>query len=157
MLASSLTTKMRTPGRTPGRTPVTNRSDRRKFNFEDMHKEFLKTADYVFATEKSYTFFLDFDLPDQMEIPKILLNLAADYTVQNAILLAVEKFNSDLSKYCIRFEVNSKYYGLRLAKKNGKPKLDMPCFDPTQYISNIKVEILSIHIIDRNAIQPINN
>lgn len=46
-------------------------------------------------------------------------------------------------------------YSLRLPKKSGRAKLDMPPFDPNQKMTDLKVTTIVIYVKDKKAIRQI--
>jgi hypothetical protein len=81
--------------------------------------------------------------------------LTRDYKISEATIKVIDKANEELKEYGIELETDMTYYTVRLPKKNGKPKLDMPFFDPKQKVSDVKVTTLSVQVKNKDAIKQI--
>jgi hypothetical protein len=49
-----------------------------------------------------------------------------------------------------------KNYNVRLAKKNGRPKMDMPLFDPKQKMIDLKIDKVAVQIKNKDAVKQPN-
>jgi hypothetical protein len=92
-------------------------------------------------------------LPSVSAIPKTTVVVTADYKVSQATIKAIDKLNEELKEHGIELETDMSFYTVRLPKKNGKPKLDMPCFDPNYKIVDVKIDTLSVQIKKKEAIK----
>lgn len=89
---------------------------------------------YADATDRDITFYIDVELPESTEIPKVMVTVAPDCFVSQAVIKAIEKFNTEYASHNIELPLDVTLYAPRLPKKNGKPKTDMPSLDLKQKI-----------------------
>jgi hypothetical protein len=76
----------------------------------------------------SYIFYLDFSIADILtELPQIEVIIPNNYTVIQAVRRALIALNEHLEPKSIEVSLEASDYVPRLSKKNGKPKIDMPC------------------------------
>lgn len=74
-----------------------------------------------------------------------------DYTVAQGVIRSIDMFNELHKESGIELEPDLSLYSIRLAKKSGRPKLDMPPFDASQKLVDLKVESLAIHIKNKES------
>lgn len=101
---------------------------------------------------RDVTFYIDLDLEGSTETPKIVLEVAHDYLVSEAVVNALEKFNEILKPHGIELPLDINLYCPRLPKKTGRPKLDMPSLDYKQKLFTTKVTAVSLQIKDKEAL-----
>lgn len=82
--------------------------------------------------------------------------MTPDYKVSDAILKAIDKFNDEFKEQGFELDTDIKSYNVRLAKKNGRPKMDMPLFDPKQKMIDLKVDRVAVQIKNKDAIKQVN-
>lgn len=144
-IASRLTEKIRTPKAVPSA------------RFDNMHTTFVEQLSHnsqsTFESDKLFTFYVDINLPGVSDIPKTVVSVTSDYRIREATLKAIDQLNYELKGKGVRLETEMKYYSVRLPKKSGKPKLDMPCFDPNQTIVDVKIQALAVQIKNPEAIR----
>lgn len=74
-----------------------------------------------------YDFYLDIVIPDVTELPRVQVVIPNNYTVLQAVRRALIVFNEELQLKNVEVSLEPVDYIPRLAKKSGKPKMDMPC------------------------------
>jgi hypothetical protein len=72
-----------------------------------------------------FTFYLDFQVDGQNL--KHEVEIDNEERIETSVVEALEKFKEVLAQLGYEMETGLGNYTLRLAKKNGKPKTDMPC------------------------------
>lgn len=103
------------------------------------------------TADKLYTFFIDVEIPGREEPPKMQVALMPDYTVAQGVLRSLDMFNDEHRDTGIELEPDLSLYSVRLAKKSGKPKMDMPQFDPSQKMVDLKIDSVAIYIKNKEA------
>jgi hypothetical protein len=95
---------------------------------------------------------MDLEMFEITDIQKVVVTVAADCKVSEAVIIALEKFNTELDIHNIELPLNTDLYAPRLPKKNGRPKLDLPSLDYKQKMFDTKVTVVSIQIKDKEAL-----
>ena len=60
-------------------------------------------------------------------------------------------FNEEYREHGIELEPDLSLYSIRLTKKSGRPKMDMPPFDASQKMVDLKIESLAIYIKNKEV------
>jgi hypothetical protein len=121
------------------------------YNFEsaDGHRDKPITMGYAEDSSRDITFYIDLEMLGVTDIQKVVVPVAADCKVSEAVIIALEKFNTELVSHGIELPLTIDLYAPRLPKKNGRPKLDLPSLDYKQKMFDTKVAVVSIQIKDK--------
>jgi hypothetical protein len=74
-----------------------------------------------------YPFYLDAEVPGVEGITRVEISVPHSYTVMNAVRKALIQLTMVLANSEVEVSLDPRNFVPRIAKKTGRPKMDMPC------------------------------